>query len=235
MTSLKESNPKSIVPFTLTALIFSLYIIFCHYFINWSPDIIKKVIIIHYFLAWIIFLIARKVTVYDHRFFIHPTSYIGQTSVDQRSNMKGFWGYLLFSYIMANMTILIGVLMFRYFGDYKHTELFGAFLYFTAFFIFAQGVIPINLSEWLHIFVTALVFAGMTAVNISLLIFYQKLQTIFHFPPILPILSWLLMVASLVYLLAYIVKIRPGFFQKLWILMISLVLFANGIFFCNSI
>ncbi|MHA1888481.1 MAG: hypothetical protein DRO88_00420 [Promethearchaeia archaeon] len=228
-----KDKSQSLFPFLLGAGFFIIYIYLCDRYIRWDLDTIKYLIFIMYFLWIATFLLARKVTVYNHRFFLHPTSYIGQTEVNNQSNMRGFWAYLLFSFWMANMAILFGVLMFHYYTNFKYSDLFGGILYFTAFNIFTQGVIPINLFNWLHILVTAMVFTGMTAVNIFLLIFFIKFDSVFLFPVILPILSWMLVIFSLLYLASYLFRIRPGFFQKLWIFTISLVLFSCSVFFCS--
>ena len=97
--------------------------------------------------------------------------------------------------------------------------------------MFIQGLIPIDQVKWMHIFATACVFAGMTAVNIALLIFYKKVGVFIEMSSFYRIFAFVFLGLSILYLLSYIAQIRPGFFQKFWIFALSIILLTNGLLF----
>ncbi|MCF2140491.1 MAG: hypothetical protein K9W44_10605 [Candidatus Lokiarchaeota archaeon] len=149
------------------------------------------------------------------------------------SNMRAYWFYLIFCVLMANIAMMFGILLRHYYIYLKHMNLLVFFLYFTAFSMFIQGLIPIDQVKWMHIFATACVFAGMTAVNIALLIFYKKVGVFIEMSSFYRIFAFVFLGLSILYLLSYIAQIRPGFFQKFWIFALSIILLTNGLLFCQ--
>ena len=59
-----------------------------------TMDAYRIVVVVSAVSAFIFLIIATQVTVYHHRFDTHPTSFIAQTKVAGKGNMKAFWYYL---------------------------------------------------------------------------------------------------------------------------------------------
>ncbi len=175
------------------------------------------------------YLKARTVTSYNHRFNLHPTSYMGQTWVKGQSNIRGYWWYMVFSIGLAGMPLFFGFLLEFHFQHLEHIDIIIIFLYIGALGIFGQGVIPINLSFPGHILTTVLAFTGAIAMNIMLWLLFSNLGT--NFPWTFRIPAIIQIICSIIYMTSYFTRAKPGFFQKLWVITFSFsFLFYGSIF-----
>ncbi|MHA1611221.1 MAG: hypothetical protein ACTSYU_04140 [Promethearchaeota archaeon] len=177
-------------------------------------------LILGWYIVWLgCYLKARTVTSYNHQFRLHPTSFMGQTWVKGKSNIRGFWWYLGFSVGLAGMPLFYGFLLRFHFQHLEHINIIIIFLYFGALGIFGQGVIPINLSHTGHIISTVLAFAGSIAMNIILWLLFSNFGTKYSWFVRIPAI--LQIVASLLYMTSYFTRSKPGLFQKFWVLTFS--------------
>ncbi|TFH29196.1 MAG: hypothetical protein E4G98_04260 [Promethearchaeota archaeon] len=175
------------------------------------------------------YLKARTVTSYNHRFRIHPTSYIGQTWVKGKSNIRGYWWYMGFSIGLAGMPLFFGFLLEFHFQHLDHINIIIIFLYIGALGIFGQGVIPINLSFPGHILTTVFAFAGAIAMNIIMLLLFSNFGSKYPWGYRIPAIIQI--ICSIVYMTSYFTRAKPGFFQKLWVISFSFsFLFYGSIF-----
>ncbi|WP_457559430.1 hypothetical protein [Candidatus Harpocratesius sp.] len=235
MNEKKELTLKKnlIGKYLTTIIIYVIFFVICDKYIRFSKTTFQILFYLHFSFSFISIFIARKVTSYNHRFFLHPVSYIGQMQVHGVSNMRAYWFYLIFCVLMANISLMFGLILHLYYNYLKHVNLLVFFLYFTAFSTVIQGTIQIDQFKLIHIIATACVFAGITAVNISLLIFYKNVGVFIEISLFYRIFAFVFLGLSILYLLSYIAQIRPGFFQKFWIFALSIILLTNGLLFCQ--
>lgn len=175
------------------------------------------------------YLWVRKVVSYNHRFRMHPTSYLGQTFVKGKSNMRGYWWYFSFSWWLSSLPFAFGWLLSSSYSHLLHMDILILFLVIGAIGIFGQGAIPINLSYIGHIISTILAFTGMIAMNIILWIFFSRTGYLHSF--LLRIPALIQIACSTIYMFSYIFRSKPGFNQKFWLFSFVFALIFYGVFF----
>jgi hypothetical protein len=167
-------------------------------------------------LAFGCYLAGKRAAAYPHKFSVHPTSYIGQTSVHGVDNMRGYWWYAAFSLLLAWMPALLGGLLFHHYLYLRHMGLLLIFLNVAVSAIVGQGAVPIDLAAVAHILLTVAAFTGVYAMNIMMLIFFSQMGALF--PPSWRLPALLQIACGFVYVLSFVTQYKPGLFQKFWIL-----------------
>ncbi len=206
-------------------------------YIQFSMISIQWIAVILVLLSLATLYTASKVTVYNHRFGTHPSSFIAQTQVFGKKNTKAVVIFLLW----ATMLTIINIFMANFFHDnfqfMKGIEMLifaniGASLSVTW-----MAAVPINYSRFGHLSGVLGMFIFYTFENILFTILFLKTAAIhssnygwWALPAIVELFL------STIYMITYFndlihanppAILKPGLWQKFWIIMFSL---SQGIY-----
>jgi len=191
-----------------------------------TMDSYRTVVLVSAISSFIFLIIATQTTVYNHRFATHPTSFIAQTEVDGKRNMKAFWYYYGFSIMLAETILLFGKLIASFYSHIQYWWIITLVDYLAAFFIIWMALVPINLSRFGHLVGVLGVVSSLSFLHVLGLIWESNLLALsLQIPLWSMIISVLFLIITALYIVAYFWDLirtppkyfKPGLLQHLWI------------------
>jgi len=176
--------------------------------------------------SFISLIVATQTTVYHHRIDTHPTSFIAQTKVAGKRNMKAFWWYLGFSIMLAETILLFGKLLAENYSHISYWWVLTLVDYLAAFSVIWMALVPINLSRFGHLGGVLGVVTFLSVLHVLGLTWEINLLALSLPVPLWAMgISWSFLIVTALYIVAYFWDLirtppkyfKPGLLQHLWV------------------
>ncbi len=211
--------------------IFSFLIVWAGHYLKIDNLAYFPLATLFFVLTGIFFGLAIKFTAGEHRFFHHPISFVGQTSVLGKLNRKAFTLFILYTFSICTLPFLLAHLIGQNFDELSFTWLRNV-LYFATLAIIMMGLVPIDVDRPKHLVATYCVFICGVTINIMAFIYSRVLGGGYVGYSIFAVIQLL---SSLLYLIGYFRDVRASMFQKIWLILVMISIYLYIILFVGVI